>query len=151
MRTPEALFFTTLQPIMFVLLFTLRLRRRHPRPGRPLRGLPDARHLRADGLFGAVSTAVGLAEDLHKGLIERFRALPMSRSAVLAGRTVADLVRNVFVVVLITVVGSAVGFRIGTDFALFLLRRPGDPLLRLRVELGLRLSASLRRTPRRRR
>ena len=53
-------------------------------------------------VFGAVSTAVGLSEDLHKGLIERFRALPMSRSAVLAGRTTADLVRNVFVVVLIT-------------------------------------------------
>ena len=45
--------------------------------------------------FGAVSTAVGLAEDLQKGLIERFRALPMARSAVLAGRTTADLVRNV--------------------------------------------------------
>ena len=47
--------------------------------------------------FGAVSTAVGLSEDLQKGLIERFRALPMARSAVLAGRTTADLVRNVFV------------------------------------------------------
>ena len=42
-------------------------------------------------MFGAVSTAVGLSEDLHKGLIERFRALPMARSAVLAGRTTADL------------------------------------------------------------
>ena len=50
-------------------------------------------------IFGAMSTAVGLSEDLHKGLIERFRALPMSRSAVLAGRTTSDLVRNVFVVV----------------------------------------------------
>ena len=47
--------------------------------------------------FGAVSTGVGLAEDLGKGLIERFRSLPMARSAVLAGRTLADLVRNVFV------------------------------------------------------
>ena len=52
--------------------------------------------------FGAVSTAVGLSEDLQKGLIERFRALPMARSAVLAGRTTADLVRNVFAVVIIT-------------------------------------------------
>ena len=71
-------------------------------------------------IFGAMSTAVGLSEDLHKGLIERFRALPMARSAVLAGRTTADLVRNVFVVVLITTVGYAVGFRIGTNVALFL-------------------------------
>ena len=53
-------------------------------------------------MFGAVSTSVGLAEDLHKGLIERFRALPMARSAVLAGRTSADAVRNVLVLVLIT-------------------------------------------------
>ena len=48
----------------------------------------------------------------------------MSRSAVLAGRTTSDLVRNVFVVALITVVGYAVGFRIGTNFALFLVRGP---------------------------
>ena len=61
--------------------------------------------------FGAVSTSIGLAEDLQKGLIERFRALPMSRGAVLAGRTTADLVRNVFVVIVMTVVGLLVGFR----------------------------------------
>jgi ABC transporter DrrB family efflux protein len=61
--------------------------------------------------FGAVSTSVGLAEDLQKGLIERFRALPMARSAVLAGRTTADLVRNVIVVIIVTIVGFAVGFR----------------------------------------
>ncbi len=70
-------------------------------------------------IFGAMSSAAGLAEDLHKGIIERFRALPMSRSAVLAGRTTSDLVRNVFVVMLITIVGYAVGFRIGTNFGLF--------------------------------
>ena len=49
-------------------------------------------------VFGSIQTGVGLAEDLHKGLIERFQSLPMARSAVLAGRTLADLVRNVFVV-----------------------------------------------------
>jgi ABC-2 type transport system permease protein/oleandomycin transport system permease protein len=65
--------------------------------------------------FGAIQTGVGLAEDLHKGLIERFRSLPMARSAVLAGRTVADLVRNVFVVGLMLVVGFLVGFRVHTD------------------------------------
>jgi len=61
--------------------------------------------------FGAVSTSIGLAEDLQKGLIERFRALPMSRGAVLTGRTSADTVRNVFVVIIMTIVGLLVGFR----------------------------------------
>jgi ABC-2 type transport system permease protein/oleandomycin transport system permease protein len=60
--------------------------------------------------FGGIGTAVGLAEDLQKGLIERFRALPMARSAVLAGRTTADLLRNVFVLLLMTGVGALVGF-----------------------------------------
>jgi ABC-2 type transport system permease protein/oleandomycin transport system permease protein len=120
MRTPEALFFSTLQPIMFVLLFTY-----------VFGGAIHIPHLKyidylMPGIFvqtvsfGAVSTAVGLSEDLHKGLIERFRALPMARSAVLAGRTTADLARNVFVVALITAVGYAVGFRIGTNVGLFL-------------------------------
>jgi len=70
--------------------------------------------------FGAVSTSIGLAEDLQKGLIERFRALPMSRGAVLTGRTTADVVRNVFVVVIITVVGFLVGFRPTTGVLAYL-------------------------------
>jgi len=70
--------------------------------------------------FGSTGTSVGLADDLQKGLIERFRALPMARSAVLAGRTIADLVRNVFVSLIITGVGFAVGFRIGTNVFCFI-------------------------------
>ena len=66
-------------------------------------------------IFGAITTAVGLATDLNTGLLERFRSLPMARSAVLAGRTLADLARNVFVVALMTVVGFAVGFRVHTS------------------------------------
>ncbi len=110
-RIPESLFFSTLQPIMFVLLF------RYVFGGAINPGL----HLSyIDFLmagifvqsvgFGGIGTAVGLSEDLHKGLIERFRALPMARSAVLAGRTTADLVRNVFVLLLMTGVGALVGF-----------------------------------------
>src|SRR5207245_5569972 len=64
--------------------------------------------------FGAMNTAIGLATDLNTGLIERFRSLPMARSAVLAGRTPADAVRNVFVVALMAAVGFAVGFRLHT-------------------------------------
>ena len=119
-RTPEALFFTTLQPIMFVLLFTYVFGGAiHVPGGHYIEFLMPGIFVQTV-IFGAMSTAAGLSEDLHKGLIERFRALPMGRSAVLAGRTTADLVRNVFVVVLITVVGYAVGFRIGTNVALFL-------------------------------
>jgi ABC-2 type transport system permease protein/oleandomycin transport system permease protein len=70
--------------------------------------------------FGAIGTSIGLAEDLQKGLIERFRALPMARSAVLAGRTIADLCRNVVIAVVITAVGFAVGFRIGTNILMYL-------------------------------
>jgi ABC-2 type transport system permease protein/oleandomycin transport system permease protein len=65
--------------------------------------------------FGSLQTGVGLADDLSRGLIERFRSLPMARSAVLIGRTLADLARNVFVVGLMFVIGFAVGFRIHTN------------------------------------
>jgi ABC-2 type transport system permease protein len=120
MRTPQALFFTTLQPIMFVLLFTYVFGGAiHVPGGHYIQFLMPGIFVQTV-IFGAMSTAAGLSEDLHKGLIERFRALPMSRSAVLAGRTTSDLVRNVFVVALITAVGYAVGFRIGTNLALFL-------------------------------
>jgi ABC-2 type transport system permease protein len=64
--------------------------------------------------FGALNTSIGLALDVNQGLIERFRSLPMARSAVLAGRTLADLVRNVFVVALMFAVGFAVGWRVHT-------------------------------------
>jgi ABC-2 type transport system permease protein/oleandomycin transport system permease protein len=111
-RIPEALFFSTVQPIMFVLLF------RYVFGGaiHPPNGVNYTNYL-MPGIFvqtvafGAVSTSIGLAEDLQKGLIERFRALPMARSAVLAGRTTADLCRNVLVVIVITGVGLLVGFR----------------------------------------
>ena len=110
-RVPEALFFSSLQPIMFVLLF------RYVFGGAiPVAGGSYVNYL-MPGIFvqtvcfGAVSTAIGLAEDLHSGLLERFRALPMARSAVLGGRTTADLVRNAFVIVIMTVVGILVGFR----------------------------------------
>lgn len=65
--------------------------------------------------FGALTTGVGLAEDLQKGLIERFRSLPMARSAVLVGRTLADLVRNVFVVLLMCAIGFLVGWSVHTS------------------------------------
>jgi ABC transporter DrrB family efflux protein len=65
--------------------------------------------------FGGALTAVGLVEDLNKGLIDRFRSLPMARSAVLAGRTLADVVVNLFGVVIVIIVGYVVGFRFSTS------------------------------------
>src|SRR5437667_12010527 len=67
-------------------------------------------------VFGAIATAIGLATDMKSGLMERFHALPMARSAVLTGRTLADLARNVFVVILMMVVGFLVGWRVHTTF-----------------------------------
>src|SRR6202034_4285231 len=98
-RTPEAMFFSTLQPIMFVLLFAYVFGGAISVPGLKYIDFLIPGIFVQTVSFGAVSTAVGLSEDLQKGLIERFRALPMARSAVLAGRTSADLVRNVFVVI----------------------------------------------------
>jgi ABC-2 type transport system permease protein/oleandomycin transport system permease protein len=66
-------------------------------------------------VFGSIATAIGLASDMKSGLMERFHALPMARSAVLTGRTFADLIRNVLVVILMMVVGFLVGWRIHTN------------------------------------
>jgi ABC transporter DrrB family efflux protein len=118
-RMPEALFFSTVQPIMFVLLFRYVFGGAIHPPG------VDYVNYLMPGVFvqtvafGAVSTSIGLAEDLQKGLIERFRALPMARSAVLAGRTSADFVRNIGVVIIITAVGLLVGFRPSTSVLLY--------------------------------
>jgi len=119
-RVPEALFFSSLQPIMFVLLF------RYVFGGAiPVEGTTYVNYL-MPGIFvqtmcfGAVSTSIGLAEDLQSGLLERFRALPMSRAAVLGGRTSADVIRNVFVIALMTAVGFLVGFRPTGNVATYL-------------------------------
>lgn len=103
--------FAVIQPVMFVLLF------RYVFGGSiQIRGFDYVNFLIPGILvqttiFGAIGTAIGLAEDLQRGLIERFRALPMARMAVLGGRTVSDLARNVLVLVVITGVGMLVGFR----------------------------------------
>ena len=120
-RVPDAIFFSSVQPIMFVLLFRYVFGGAIRVPGVPYVDYLIAGIFVQTVMFGAVATAVGLAEDLHKGLIERFRALPMARSAVLAGRTTADLVRNVGVIVLITGVGYLVGFRIQSNAGNFIL------------------------------
>jgi ABC transporter DrrB family efflux protein len=120
LRIPDQLFFSSVQPIMFVLLFRYVFGGAIATPGMSYVNYLMAGIFVQSLLFGCVSTSVGLAEDLQKGLIERFRSLPMARSAVLFGRTFSDAVRNVFVMILLTLVGFAVGFRIGTSFGLYL-------------------------------
>ena len=115
-RVPQLLVFSTVQPVIFVLLFRYVFGGAIDVPG----PIPYVDFLMPGVfvqtvVFGALATAIGLAADMKTGLLERFRSLPMARSAVLAGRTFADLTRNVFVVLLMVAVGFLVGFRIHTD------------------------------------
>lgn len=110
-RIPTSLVFSIIQPVMFVLLFVYVFGGEIKIPGLNYTNYLIPGILVQTTIFGAVGTAIGLAEDLQHGLIERFRALPMARSAVLAGRTVSDLGRNVMVLLIITGVGFLVGFR----------------------------------------
>ena len=120
-RVPQLLVFSTIQPVIFVLLFRYVFGGAVKTPP----GVPYVDYLMPGifvqtTVFGAIGAAVGLATDLKSGLLERFRSLPMARSAVLAGRTTADLARNVFVAALMAVVGFAVGFRVHTNALAFL-------------------------------
>jgi ABC transporter DrrB family efflux protein len=110
-RVPQLLVFTFIQPIMFVLLFRYVFGGTIKIPGVSYVNYLMPGIFGQTVVFGATSTAIGLAEDMGSGIIERFRSLPMVRMAVLAGRTGADLVRNAGVVVVMLVVGMAVGFR----------------------------------------
>jgi ABC transporter DrrB family efflux protein len=113
-RQPQLLIFSTVQPIMFVLLFAYVF-------GGAVEGSLPTGVEYIDFLlpgifvqsvaFRATQTAVGLSEDLERGVIDRFRSMPMARSAVLIGRTTADLVRNVLIIGLMTAVGYLIGFQ----------------------------------------
>lgn len=114
-RKPDLLVFSTIQPIMFVLLFV------YVWGGAMEEILPDniayvdflmPGIFVQTAIFAALQTGVGLAEDLQKGLIDRFRSLPMARSAVLAGRTAADMVVIGFQVILMLLVAFIVGYRL---------------------------------------
>jgi ABC-2 type transport system permease protein/oleandomycin transport system permease protein len=111
-RIPALFVFSIVQPLMFVLLFRFVF-------AGAIQGLPPGvsyvNYLLPGifvqtAIFGSTQTGIGLAEDLASGILDRFRSLPMARSAVLTGRTAADLVRNVVVVVLMIAVGYLVGF-----------------------------------------
>jgi len=115
-RVPTILVFELVQPIMFVLLF--RYIYENAFAGIPIHYvlflMPGI--FVQNAIFGSTSTAIGLAEDLKKGLLDRFRSLPMARSAVLAGRTTSDLGKNLMLVLVMIGVGYLVGFRFQNGF-----------------------------------
>lgn len=116
-RIPDLLIFSTIQPIMFVLLFAYVFGYAIPVQGVNYREYLMPGIFVQTVAFGAGITAIGLAEDLQKGMVDRFRSLPMSRAAVLIGRTTSDLLNNVFVVVVMSLTGLIVGWRIHNGVA----------------------------------
>ncbi len=111
-RMPRLIVFSFIQPVMFVLLFA------YVFGGAISTGSGKYIQFLLPGilvqtvLFGSMQTGVGLAEDATHGMIDRFRSLPMARSAVLAGRTISESLRNLLVVIIMTIVGYIIGFRI---------------------------------------
>jgi ABC-2 type transport system permease protein len=115
-RVPDLLVFSTISPIMFVLLFAFVFGSAIPVPGVSYKEFLMAGIFAQTVIFGATITGAGLADDMQKGIIDRFRSLPMSRSAVLVGRTTSDLVNNVVVLVVMSLTGLVVGWRIHSSF-----------------------------------
>jgi ABC-2 type transport system permease protein len=121
-RIPELAIFAILQSIMFVLLFAFVFGGAIPLPGGG-----SYREYLMPGIyiqtlaFASITTAIGMADDLSKGLIDRFRSLPMARSAVLSGRTSADVVYNAGILVVMMLSGLVVGWRVNGTVGEFLL------------------------------
>jgi ABC-2 type transport system permease protein/oleandomycin transport system permease protein len=111
LRTPQALVFATIQPVIFVLLFRYAFGGAIRVPGTDYVNFLMPGIFAQTVAFGAIGTAVGLSADLRTGILVRFRTLPMAPIAVLGGRTLADLARNLLVVAVMAGVGFAAGFR----------------------------------------
>jgi len=109
-RAPDLLLAFTVQPVMFVLLFVYVFGGAIQTPGYEYVDYLIPGIIVQNIAFGGFVTALGLNEDLHKGLIDRFRSLPMARPAVLAGRTLADVVTNSLSVAVLLVTGLIIGF-----------------------------------------
>jgi ABC transporter DrrB family efflux protein len=111
-RVPDLLVFSTLSPIMFILLFAYVFGSAIPVAGLSYREFLMPGIFVQTVIFGATLTGAGMADDIQKGIIDRFRSLPMSRSAVLVGRTTSDVLNNVLVIVIMSLTGLIVGWRI---------------------------------------
>ncbi len=111
-RVPTVFIFELVQPIMFVLLFRFIYADQFASlpPGLDYVQFLMPGIFVQNALFGSTSTAIGLAEDMKLGIVDRFRSLPMARSAVLAGRTTSDLMKNALLLIIVIGVGYLVGF-----------------------------------------
>jgi ABC-2 type transport system permease protein len=114
-RVPEILIWTTMSPIMFVLLFAYIFGSSIDIQGQSYREFLIAGIFAQTVIFGSTFTGAGLAEDMQKGIIDRFRSLPMTRSAVLVGRTASDIVYNILSVIVMSATGLLVGWGISTS------------------------------------
>jgi ABC transporter DrrB family efflux protein len=146
-RVPELVVFSTIQPIMFVLLFAFVFGSAIPIPGGgSYREFLMAGIFAQIAAFASASTTVGVAEDMTKGLVDRFRSLPMARSAVLAGRTGSDVVRLIFQFFIMSIAGYIVGWRINNGipkamFAYFLLLLFGFSMSWIGSWIGLKVKS----------
>jgi ABC-2 type transport system permease protein len=111
-RVPEILIWTVMSPILFVLLFSYVFGSSIDIPGTTYREYLMAGIFAQTVIFGSTFTGAGLAEDMTKGIIDRFRSLPMARSAVLVGRTGSDIFYNLTSIALMSATGLVVGWRI---------------------------------------
>ena len=116
-RQPDLLVGFTIQPVLFVLLFVYVFGGAIQTPGFDYVDFLMPGIIVQSIVFGGFVTALGLSDDLKKGLMDRFRSLPMTRSALLTGRTLGDIVTNVFQLVVMLAVGLAIGFRFMTGVA----------------------------------
>jgi ABC-2 type transport system permease protein len=111
-RVPEVLVFVLISPIMFVLLFAYVFGGSIDIPGSNYREFLIGGIFAQTVIFGSTFTGAGLAEDMQKGIIDRFRSLPMSRAAVLVGRTGSDIAYNVLSLIIMSLTGLLVGWRL---------------------------------------
>ncbi len=115
-RAPELLIAFTVQPIMFVLLFRYVFGGAISTPGYSYVDFLLPGIIVQNIAFGGFATALGLNEDVRKGLIDRFRSLPMSRAAVLGGRTLSDVATNTLSLTILLITGVIIGFTFHTSF-----------------------------------
>jgi len=113
-RTPQVIVFSTIQPVLLILIFRYVFAGSMHIPGVHYADYLISGILVLTVAFGTQTTATAVAEDLHRGIIERFRSLAMARSALLAGRAIADTCRFLFMILLMIGVGYVVGFRLHT-------------------------------------
>jgi ABC-2 type transport system permease protein len=116
LRVPDSLFFGIIQSVMFVILFTYVFGGAIEVPGGSYVEFLMGGVFVQTVAFASATTTIAMAEDLQRGIIDRFRSLPMARSAVLAGRTVSDLAFSVITVIAMAITGLLVGWRTHTSF-----------------------------------